>query len=95
MTFLRLELSELNSEIEIKKGILSDEAIPNIYRDSLHVPERTHHNDVEVKYFIVFENEEDHDVPEVNPQDATGKDVLENPLTDMLIHAEVLLPQGG
>ena len=40
------------------------------------------------------EGEEPPVIPEEDPVDATGKAVYEQPFTDLLIYAEVLLPQG-
>ena len=92
--FQRLTVSEINSDSKIEETGLFDEAIRTIYGEPLSIPERPYHNDIYDKDCMVEKDEESRDIYEENPVDATGKDVLENSLTDMLIRAKFLLPQG-
>ena len=74
--------------------ILFDEAILTLYCESLSVTKIPNTNNSKDKVLMVYEYEETRDIPEENPVDATGKAVLEKTLTDMLIHAQALLPRG-
>ena len=51
-------------------------------------------NDVEDNYYVVDEDEETRNIPAEDHVDDTGKAILENPLTDILIHDGFIIPQG-
>ena len=93
-TLRRLTVAELNSESELKKRTAFDEAIIKIHGDSMSLPEHPAIPDDDDSDELLDEEGEPIIIPEEDPVDATGKAVFEKPFTDMLIHAEVLLPQG-
>ena len=93
-TLRRLTVAELNSESELKKRTAFDEAIIKIHGDSMSLPEHPAIPDDDDSDELLDEEGEPIIIPEEDPVDATGKAVYEKPFTDMLIHAEVLLPQG-
>ena len=92
-----LSTSEINSISEIEKRKKFDEAIFEINGDSMSLPKPTvkpedsHLSDF---YSSGDVDEDTTDIPEDDPVDATGQAVFENPFSDLLIHAKVLLPQG-
>ena len=72
-----------------------DAKIKSKHSDSLTITEVEETTpDFDEKDFLVDDNEEaeSQNIPEEDPVDNAGKAVLENPTTDVLIHAEVLLP---
>jgi len=97
-TIRRLTVAKMNSESELKKRTAFDEAIRILHGDSMSLlVQPVVPDDTDLSDFITDEDGE-HDepivIPEEDPVDATGKAIFEKPFTDMLIHAEVLLPQG-
>lgn len=94
-TLRPLTISELNSVSEIEKRKQFDDTIKARFGDSMSIPSKPPPEEFDETDFIV---EDDEQLPlhlqEEDPVDATGQAVLERPFHDMLIHAEVLLPQG-
>jgi len=93
-TIRRLTVAEMNSESEIKKRKAFDDAISKIHGDSMSLLVHPVIPDDDDSDELLDEEGEPIIIPEEDPIDATGKAVFEKPFTDMLIHAEVLLPQG-
>ena len=94
-TVRRLLQSELTSSSEIVKRANFDLAIKKLLGDSISLPASdSTPTDVKLEDFLDDDEEEPILSLEEDPVDCTGKSVYEKPLTDMLIHAEVLLPQG-
>ena len=97
-TCRRLTPSELVSPSEIVKRNEFDEAIKSKLGDSITLvqPVAATEDQDPVK-----DDPDDDDVaeppplvPDEDPVDATGQAVYEQPFTDLLLHAEVMLPQG-
>ena len=94
-----LSEAEMNSVSEKVKQAAFDEAIKKKYGDLVTLqPKPVKPEEFEVKD-LFNELLEGIDEPvrkmEEDPLDADGTTVYEKPLNDLLIHAEVLLPQGG
>ena len=94
-TCRQLTITEINSPVETKKRETFDALIYRKYYDSITIaptvkPEYADSAD-DLQY---DEDEEAPIIPDDDPVDATGKAVYEQPFTDMLLNAEVLLPQG-
>ena len=90
----RLSTSEINSVSEIEKRKKFDEAIFEIHGDSMSLPKPTvKPEDSHLSDFYSDVDEDTTDIPEDDPVDAAGQAVFEKPFSDLLIHAEVLLPQ--
>ena len=71
-----------------------DGPINKIHVDSISLPQKIPDPD---SVSLLDPDDEDEDlveIPDDDPVDATGKAIYDKPFTDMLIHAEVLLPQG-
>ena len=97
-TCRRLTPSELISPSEIEKRKEFDAAIKSKLGDSISVIQPLPIDDLDP---TKEDPDPDDDVPEPpppvpdeDPVDATGQAVFEQPFTDLLLHAEVLLPQG-
>lgn len=86
--------SELHSDTEKDKRKRFDDAIVKLFGDSLSWPPQPLPSESELKDFLVDDDEETPEILPEDPVDATGRAVNEKPFTDVLIHAEVLLPQG-
>ena len=93
-TLRPLTVSELHSETEKAKRQHFDDAISKLFGDSLSWPEKPLPSESELKDFLVEDDEETPPIHHEDPVDSTGKAIYEKPFSDMLIHAEVLLPQG-
>ena len=94
-TCRQLTIAEINSPVETKKRETFDALTYRKYCDSIIIaptvkPEYADSAD-DLQY---DEDEEAPIIPDDDPVDATGKAVYEQPFTDMLLNAEVLLPQG-
>jgi len=88
----------MSSESELKKRKAFDDAIRTLHGNSMSLLDKPDvPDDSEMSDYMTDEDGE-HDevimIPEEDPVDATGKAVFEKPFTDMLIHAEVLLPSS-
>ena len=89
----RLRPSEVNSTTEQRKRKLFDDRVEKKLGSSMEFPTK----DSKSKY-IPYEDDSG-DAPPLIPDDndpveANGKAMFEKPITDMLIHSEVHLPQG-
>lgn len=104
-TCTRLTEAELKSPSEIVKRKKFDEIINKLYGDSMALPPSTTKPiDLELSDLVddvpdePLEICDDNGVPiTIMPEDPTdeeGTSIYEKPLRDMLVHAEVLLPQG-
>ena len=65
--------------------------------DSMSLPSEPLNDEVDDDYdFVPYEDDEEvpRTIPENEAVDARGKPILQQSVTDMLIHAEVLLPRG-
>ena len=96
-TCRRLTIAELHSPIEIKKRAIFDDLITKQYGDSITIVPATPakpEDGASADDLQYDEDEEPPFIPDDDPVDATGKAVYEQPFTDMLLNAEVLLPQG-
>lgn len=95
-TCRRLTIAEVNSPTEMKKREAFDALIKAKLGDSITVaPTATVRSDFDSAEDLQYdEDEEPPIIPIDDPVDATGKAVYEQPFTDMLLNAEVLLPQG-
>ena len=92
-----LTIAEIESPTEQSLRNDFDARINSRHGDSLTIIEVDDEPiDLDEKDFIVDDDDEAafRNIPEEDPVDFTGRPVLENPFTDILIHAEVLLPQG-
>ena len=89
-----LTLAEINSKPEQDMQDSFDIEIQKKLGDSIKIVPQTPPKPGEDNDFDMSENEEPLLIPEVDPIDATRWPVYEQPLTDMLLQAEVLLPQG-
>ena len=95
-TCIRLTDEEMSSTTEQAKRHSFDEAIRIKLGDSItNVKPDVSPDDLDLTD-LISENDEEAPIalPEEDPVDATGQAVLDKPFTDLLIHAEVLLPQG-
>ena len=88
-----LSMSELHSSVEIKKRSRFDEAIHKIHGDSMTIPPLL--NDDPTLSLLLDTDEVDllHSF-DSDPVDHEGKAIFSQPFYDILINAEVLLPQG-
>jgi hypothetical protein len=94
-TCSRLSISELHSPSEIQKRNNFDKNITELLGDSVSlpaVPEKT--LDLDIVDLIDDTVDDPLLLLEEDPIDSDGTSVYEKPITDLLIHAEVLLPQG-
>ena len=93
----KLTVSELRSEAEKQMRNQFDLAIRNKLGDSLHVKNEYKDPD-ETSDISEFIDEVDADEPpqivEEDPVDINGTPIYEQPFNDMLLQAELLLPQG-
>ena len=89
-----LTLAEKNSVVEQEMRKRFDEGILKKFGDSMSLPKPDDTELLPPSDFTIDEEDEPPLIPDEDPVDATGKAVYEQPFTDMLIHAEVLLPQG-
>ena len=91
-----LTRAEWNSEPERKMRDAFDNEIKMKLGDSIQVVEQTVPKPDEEYAMDTLINDEEEPplIPDDDPIDASGRPVYEQPLTDMLLHAEVLLPQG-
>ena len=102
-----LTIAEINSKSEETKRDAFDEIILQKYGNSMRVPIQSSKQSLQPlpdaiktidSHFGIGDDGEDAEEPlepiEEDPVDTDGKTVFEKPVTDMLIHAEVLLPQG-
>ena len=90
-----LTIAEINSPVEIEKRKKFDEAIFKIHGDSMSLPSPT--SKPEDSHLADFYSNDDVDTTtkhDDDPVDVTGQAVFEKPFNDLLINAEVLLPQG-
>ena len=71
-----------------------DDSIKKIHGDLMSIPEKIPDPDSMSLSDIDDEDEHPVDIPDDNTLDTNGKAIYENPFTDMLIHAKVLLLQG-
>jgi len=97
-TMRSLTPEELSRDSEILKRTNFTEAIKLKYGDSLSLPKRRRvkfNQDEEDEYFDLPFDEVAPLIPEADIIDSDGKPLNESSLTDQLINAEVLLPQGG
>jgi hypothetical protein len=95
-TCVRLTEDELSSPTEQAKRRAFDESIKLKLGDSItNVIPAVQPDDLDLAD-LMGESDEDAqaDLPEEDPVDNSGRAVLDKPFTDLLIHAEVLLPQG-
>jgi hypothetical protein len=95
-TCVRLTPEELSSPSEQAKRNSFDEAIKVILGDSMfNADPPVPPSDLTMQDLLADDDEEvPIELPEEDPVDAGGRAVLDKPFTDLLIHAEVLLPQG-
>ena len=89
----------LSNETEVRKRLQFDANIQTKLGDGYSLPPKnssdTRHFFSDDCYEPYEDDEEDHRlIPEADVIDATGKPILQQSLTDTLINAEVLLPQG-
>ena len=91
----RLTMAELNSPVEKEMRAAFDKAIRDKFGDSMSLPIQPDPITASpIEDFVVDEEDEPILMPEEDPVDIHGRAVFEQPFTDSLIHAEVLLPQG-
>ena len=93
-----LNPEELSRDSQILKGTNFTQAIKLNYGDSLSLPKRKRrvkfNEDEDDEYFDLCFDEVAPLIPEVDIVDSKGNHLNEFSLTDQLINAEVLLPQG-
>jgi len=89
----RLTEAELHNEVEVRKRAAFDKKILDKLGDSLSPPPKPKDIDTFEDMFNDPDIEEDEPLPE-DPVDADGCAMFDSPVTDLLINAEVLLPQG-
>ena len=92
-----LTVAEINSEVEIKKRDRFDEAILKLHGDSISIPESNTHiirDDPDLSLLIEDEEVDLLQSFDDDPVDHEGKAIFSQPFYDILINAEVLLPQG-
>ena len=85
--------AELHNEVEVKKRAAFDKRILARLGDSLSPPPKPKDADELEDMFDDPDIEDDEPIPE-DPVDADGRSMFESSVTDLLINAEVLLPQG-
>ena len=90
----RLTLAEINSPVEQAMRKAFDESIKAKFGDSMSLPPSTEPSLLPIDDFTMDDDEEPIIIPEEDPIDSTGRAIYEQPFTDALLHAEVLLPQG-
>ena len=91
----RLNDAELNSDTEKSKLKKFDDKILLIYGDSMYVPETVSKtSDINLPDFLDDQVAELVHTLDKDPVDKIRKSVFETPFTDLLIHAEVMIPHG-
>ena len=94
-TVRRLTVAEMNSNSEQKKRDMFDAFIRSKLGDSISMPPDTPEpSDNDVFDLVADDDEELAIVSDDDPIDNDGVAVNDKPLSDVLIHAEVLLPHG-
>ena len=94
-TLRKLKPEELyNNPTEAQKRAVFNTSIRSKYGDSVNPPPKP--LDASETDFVPYEDDEveSNEVPEMDPVDANGKPICEQPFYDRLIHAELTLPQG-
>ena len=90
-----LTVSELHSPTEKQKRDLFDKLIREKLGDSITVTQLSKpENSPDLADYQYDEGEEPPIIPDEDPVDADGKAVFDQPYSDLLLNAEVLLPQG-
>ena len=69
-------------------------SVKKIYVDLVFLLEKIPDPDSMSLSYLDDEDEDPVNIPDDDPVGATGKAIYEKPFTNMLIHSEVLLPQG-
>ena len=100
-TLRRLTATELNSDVEKKKRHDFDARVKSILGDSISLPPASPPVQLELKDFSAVEGDIDFD-PELlclpiddDPVDSKNNAILETPITDALINAEIILPKSN
>ena len=92
-TISRLSIAEMNSSVEKKKRDKFDDVIRKILGDSTSIVVTPPEDEVSYEY-VIGDSDLYQAYPDDDPLDDEGVAMFERPLTDALIHAEVILPQG-
>ena len=90
-----LTTAEIHSPSEQCKRDTFNAAIKKIFGDSMSIPVNTNVLDTD-EHDLTSEDDDDEPLEplEEDPVDPDGTATFEQPITDVLIHAEVILPQG-
>ena len=93
-TVMKLTTAEINPRVEIEKRKRFDDDIFKLFGNSNTVNSSPIAPDLDVKSDTHPVDDPDLILPEEDPVLPDGTAVFESPFSDMLINAEVLLPQG-